>query len=91
MNKQPQKTKQVGVLRNIWEKEFWWGASEKFSKTERLFALTGRRGEMNQNGEISLSDEERSRVYRTVRSNGFSLSEKLFTAIKICLSFVSAV
>ena len=58
------KTKQVGVLQNIWDEEFWREASEKFSKTERLFALTGRREEMNKNGEISPSDGERRRVCR---------------------------
>ena len=33
MNKQSQNTKQVRVLRNIWDEEFWQGASEIFSKT----------------------------------------------------------
>ena len=32
------------------------GASEKFSKTCRLFGFTGKRREMNQNGKISSSD-----------------------------------
>ena len=43
LNKQSQNTKQIGILRNIWDEEFWRRASEKFSKTGRLFALTGRR------------------------------------------------
>ena len=42
--------------------------------TGRLFAFTERRGEMSQNGEISLSDGERRQVCRIVRWNGFSLS-----------------
>ena len=88
MNKQSQNTKQVGVLRNIWDEEFWRGASEKFPKTGKLFALTVRRGEMNQNGEISLSDGDRRQVCRIVRCDGFSLSLKLFTAIKkVCVIF----
>ena len=43
--------------------EFWWGASEKFSETWRLLAVTRRRGEMNQNGEISSSHGERPQVW----------------------------
>ena len=39
----------LGIIR---DKEFWREASEIFSKTERSFALTGRRGELNQNGEV---------------------------------------
>ena len=33
MKGQSQNTKQVGVLQNIWDEKFWWGASGKFSKT----------------------------------------------------------
>ena len=33
----------VGVLWNIWDKQFWRRAFEKFSKTGRLFAFTGRK------------------------------------------------
>ena len=58
---------QVGVLQNILDQEFWQGASEKVLKTGRLFALTGRWGEMNQNGEVSTSDGERRQACRIVR------------------------
>ena len=59
MKRQSQNTKQVGVLQNIQDEEFWRGVSETFSETERLFALTERREEINQNGQISPSDGER--------------------------------
>ena len=58
---------QVGELQNILDQEFWQGASEKVLKTGGLFALTGRRGEMNQNGEVSTSDGERRQACRIVR------------------------
>ena len=54
-----QKHKASGAMRTIWDKEFWRAASENFSKTGRLFALTRRRGELNQNEEISTPDGER--------------------------------
>ena len=34
MNKQSENTKQVGVLQNFWDEEFWLGVSEKFSKKQ---------------------------------------------------------
>ena len=74
LNKQSQNTKQVGVLRKILGKEFWRGASKRFSKTGRLFALTGSREEVNQNAEISPLDGERRRVCSIVWCDGFSLS-----------------
>ena len=69
--RQPQNTKQVGVLGNIWDGEFWRGTSEKFSKTGRLFALTGRREEMNQNRETSPSDGERRLVCKNISMRWF--------------------
>ena len=74
LNKQSQNTKQVGILQNIWDEKFWRRASEKFWKTRRLFALTVRREEMNQNGDISLSDGERRWVCRIVWCDCFNLS-----------------
>ena len=71
MNKQSQNTKQVGVLRNIKDEEFWQRPSEKFSKAGRLFAFTGRQGEMKQNWDISPSDGERRQVCRTVLMQWF--------------------
>ena len=71
-NKQLQNTERVEVLRNIWDKEFWLGASQKISKTGGLlFSLTGRWGEMKQNGEISPSDGERRQVCRIIQCGGF--------------------
>ena len=61
------KHKASRVLRIIGDKKFWRGASENFSKTGRLFTLTGTRGESNQDGEISPSDGERRLVCKTVR------------------------
>ena len=75
-------------MRNTWDEEFWQGASEKFSETERLFVFIGRRAEMNQNGEISSSNGERRQVCRIVWCDGFSLSQKLFTAIKKKCAFI---
>ena len=49
LNRHSQNAKQVGVLQNICDEEFWRGPPEKFSKTWRLLTFTGRRGEMNQN------------------------------------------
>ena len=66
LNKQSQCTKQVGILRNIFDEEFWRGAPEKISKTERLFAVTGRRKGMNQNREIPPLDGKRRWVCRIV-------------------------
>ena len=63
-NKKTQHKKQLVVLRNIWEEEFRRGASKRFSKTGKLFALTGRRGEINQNGEIFPLDRQRRQVCR---------------------------
>ena len=57
---QSQNTKQLGILQNIWDEKFWRGESGKFSKTKRLFALTGRQKEMNQNEETSLFDREKA-------------------------------
>ena len=75
---------------DIWDEEFWRGASEKFSETGRLFAFTGTWGDMNQNWETSWLDGERRQVCRTFRWYGFSLNLKLFTAIKkVCvISFI---
>ena len=53
------KYKASGALRTIWDEEFWRGASENFSKTGRLFALSTRRAELNQNEEISALDGDR--------------------------------
>ena len=47
-----------------------------------------RRGEINQNVKISPSDGERRQVCRIVRCDGFSLSQKLFTAIKKVCHFI---
>ena len=44
--------------------------------------LTGRRGELNQNGEISPSDGERWQVCKIVRCDIFSSSQKSFTVMK---------
>ena len=52
-----------------------------FSETGRLVTLTGRRGELNENGEISPSDGERQQACNIVRYDVFSPSQKLFTAI----------
>ena len=84
------KHKASGVLRIICDEEFWHWASEFFSKTGRLFALTGRWGELNQTGEISPSDSERRQICKIVRYDVFSPSQKLFTAIKkrVCLFIV---
>ena len=68
--------------KNSHKEELRLGASEFFSKTGRLFALTGRRGELNQDGEISPSDGERMQVCKIVQCDVFSPSQKLFTAIK---------
>ena len=87
-NKQSQNTKQVWVLQNIWNEELSRGASQKFSNTGRLFAMKGRREEMNHNEEISPLDGERRRVCRIVWCDDFSVSYNLFTAIKkVCVIF----
>ena len=46
---QSQNTKQVEVLRNIWNELFWQEEFENLSKTGWLYALKERRGEMNHN------------------------------------------
>ena len=58
------------------------GVSENYSKTGRLFALTERLGELNQNGKIPSSDGEILQVCKIVRCNVLSHSQKLYTAIK---------
>ena len=63
LNKQSQNTKQVGVLRNIWDEESWRVASEIISKSGKLFAFMRRREEVNQNGEISSSVGERQQIF----------------------------
>ena len=60
-------------MRNIQDDEILLGASEKFSKTGRLFTFTGRQEKMNQNEEISQSDGERLQVCGIVRCDGFSV------------------
>ena len=89
LNKQSQNTKQVGVLWNIWDEEIWREATENFSKTVTLFALTRGREEMNRIGDISPSDGERQRVCRIVRSM-VSASAKIYLLLpKKFVSFFS--
>ena len=76
------KTESKWSVTNYLRREVWRGASENYSKTGRLFALTGRRGELNQNGEISPLDGERRQVCKIVRCDILSHSQKLYTAIK---------
>ena len=76
------KTESKWSVANYLRREVWRGASENYSKTGRLFALTGRRGELNQNGEISPLDGERRQVCKIVRCDILCHSQKLYTAIK---------
>ena len=45
---------------------------KKFLKTGRLFAFTGRRGEVNQNRDITSLDGERQQVCRIGGCDGFN-------------------
>ena len=76
------KTQSKWSVANYLRREPWRGACENYSKTGRLFALTGRRGELNQNGEISPLDGERRQVCKIVRCDILSHSQNLYTAIK---------
>ena len=66
----------------IREKEFWRVTSENYSRTERLFELTERWGEINENEGISSCDGKRRQVRKIVRCNVLSQSQTLSTAIK---------
>ena len=74
LKKNSHKTQSKWSIADYLRQGVWQGASEFVSKTRRLFALTGRRGELNQNGEISPFGEERRQACKVVRCEVFNPS-----------------
>ena len=68
--KNSHKTQSKWSIANYLRRGVWQGASEFVSKI--CFALTGRLGELNQNGEISSLDEERRQACKVVRCEVFN-------------------
>ena len=64
--KQSQNTKQMEYC-ELFETKSFDGERLKLQKTGRLFALTGKRRESNQNEEISPLDGERRQICKVVR------------------------
>ena len=66
----------------LFETRSFCGGRLNFFQKQGDYSHSGRRGELNQNGEISPSDGERWQVCKIVRCDVFSFSQKLFAAIK---------
>ena len=82
LKKQSQNTKQVEYCK-LFETKSFSGERLKVFQKQGDKSLTGRRGELNQNGKISPSDGERWQVCCKIdRSDVSRPSQKLFTVIK---------